>query len=98
MNPIRRSFPDHPVVGEERNPRHCRVSEVMTTEVICCHPDTDIDEISTIMLQRRVRHLPICDDDGKLYGLISIGDVNACHASTQESTITFLNEYIFGRA
>jgi CBS domain-containing protein len=86
------------IVGEERNPRTTRVVDVMTSEVICCHPDTDLDEISTIMQQRRIRHIPICDDAGRLYGLISIGDVNACHASTQEAHITFLNEYIFGRA
>jgi CBS domain-containing protein len=86
------------VVGEERNPGQTQVADVMTTEVICCHPETDIDEISAIMLQRRIRHIPICDDAGRLYGLISIGDVNACHASTREAHITFLNEYIFGRA
>lgn len=86
------------IVAEERNSRKTTVGEVMTREVVCCAPDTDLDEVSTIMQQRRVRHLPVCDDSGKLYGLISIGDVNAFHASHQEAKISFLNEYIYGRA
>jgi len=86
------------VVGEERNPRKTTVGEVMTREVICVPPHTELDEVSAIMLQRRVRHLPVCEDNGTLHGMISIGDVNAYHASHQEATITFLNEYIYGRA
>ncbi len=86
------------IVGEEKNPSTTQVADVMTHEVICCNPETDLEEVSAIMKQRRIRHIPICDDKGKLHGMISIGDVNACYASNQEQTITFLNEYIFGRA
>jgi CBS domain-containing protein len=86
------------IVGEERNPKTTRVNEVMTREVVCCPPDTDLDEVSAIMKQRRIRHLPVCDESGRIYGMVSIGDVNAFYASNQEATITFLNEYIFGRA
>jgi CBS domain-containing protein len=45
-----------------------------------------------------VRHLPVCDDTGRLLGLISIGDLNAYFATFQEQQITFLNEYVYGRA
>lgn len=86
------------VVGEQRDPSQTKVGEVMTSEVICCPPETDLDEVSTIMVQRRVRHVPVCDDDGKLHGMISIGDVNAFHVSHQEATISYLSEYIYGRA
>jgi CBS domain-containing protein len=85
------------VVGERRDPARIKVREVMTKEVICCGPATDLDEISAIMKNRRIRHLPICDEEGDLLGLISIGDVNAVHASNQEATITYLNDYIYGR-
>ena len=40
------------------------------------------------MKNRRIRHLPVCDDDGQLLGMISIGDLNAYDASNQEATIT----------
>jgi CBS-domain-containing membrane protein len=71
---------------------------VMTRDVVCCPPEADIDEASRIMRDRRVRHLPVCDGDGSLLGVISIGDLNAYHASTQEAQIHFLNEYVYGRA
>jgi CBS domain-containing protein len=85
------------VVGERRNPSATQVHDVMTTEVICCGPDTDMDEISSIMKERRVRHLPVCDRDGDLLGMISIGDVNALHTTHQEATITYLSDYLYGR-
>jgi CBS domain-containing protein len=85
------------VLGEKRDPAATSVGEVMTTDVICCGPQTDMDEISTIMKEQRVRHLPVCECDGDLLGMISIGDVNAMHATGQEATITYLNEYLYGR-
>src|SRR5438552_2790088 len=39
------------VVAEQRDPSTCTVGEVMTKEVICCHPDDDLDEISAVMQQ-----------------------------------------------
>ncbi len=85
------------VVGEERSPAQTLVAEVMTGAVICVEPDTDLDEVSEIMKQRRIRHLPVCKA-GKLLGMISIGDVNAVHASNQQAQLHYLNEYIYGRA
>ena len=85
------------VVGENRDPASTLVSTVMTGEVVCCGPDTDVDEISAIMKDRRIRHVPVCDRDGELLGMISMGDVNAVHASHQEAQITYLNEYFYGR-
>ena len=38
------------------------------------------------------------DKDGELLGLISIGDVNAIHASNQQAHLSYLNEYVYGRA
>ena len=86
------------VIGEGRNVQDVTVGEVMTTEVVCCGPETDLDDVSAIMKTRRVRHVPVCGDDGRLHGVVSIGDVNAYHSSNQEQTIHFLNEYIYGRA
>ncbi len=85
------------VMGERLDPHTTEVGDVMTRDVICCAPDTDMDDISTIMKDKRVRHLPVCDQDGDLLGMISIGDVNALHATHQEAKITYLNEYLYGR-
>jgi len=86
------------VVGDSRRPDEILVGEVMTAEVACCPASADLDEVSSIMKNRRIRHLPVCDDHGRLLGLISIGDVNAQHATHQEATIHYLSDYIYGRA
>lgn len=51
-----------------------RVSEVMTTEVIVGHPHDDLKTVSHTMTEKRIRHLPVVDQ-GKLVGLVSIGDI-----------------------
>lgn len=86
------------VVAHERMPNEILVGEVMTGEVVCCGPTEDLDDVKTVMRNRRIRHLPVCDGEGNLLGMISIGDLNAFDASNQEATIHFLNDYIYGRA
>src|SRR5262245_15251929 len=85
------------VVGEEREPAKTLVGEVMTAELVCCTPETTIAEARGAMKNRRVRHLPLVDDDHRLLGLISIGDLNAYETSDHEQTIYLLQEYIYGR-
>jgi CBS domain-containing protein len=85
------------VVGEQRDPARTRVGEVMTTEIVCCTPETTIAEARGAMKNRRVRHLPLVDEDHRLLGLISIGDLNAHATSDHEQTIYLLQEYIYGR-
>lgn len=86
------------VLDAERRPQDITVAEVMTTDVICCPPDTDVEDASQIMKDRRVRHLPVCSADGRLHGIVSIGDLNAFYASHQQQTIHYLQDYIYGRA
>jgi len=85
------------VIAEELPPASVPISTVMTRDVICCSPDDDLDEVSAIMKTRRIRHVPVCDFDGAVSGIISIGDVNAQYASNAEQHIHFLNDYIYGR-
>lgn len=85
------------VVGERRDPATTKVQEVMTTEVVCCTPDTSIEEARGAMKNRRIRHLPVCDGDDRIVGMISIGDLNAHQTTTHEQTIHLLHEYLYGR-
>ena len=85
------------VVGEQRDPARTRVADVMSVEVVCCTPETALDEAGGAMKNRRIRHLPVVEDDGRLLGLISIGDLNAHRQADQEQTIFLLNEYLYGR-
>ncbi|HEV8002772.1 MAG TPA: CBS domain-containing protein [Planctomycetaceae bacterium] len=85
------------VLAEQLDAAKTPVGEVMTTEILCCQPHTTIEEARVVMKDRRVRHLPVVDHEG-LHGMISIGDLNAYEAHSQEVTIHFLQEYIHGRA
>ncbi len=85
------------VMAERREPQDVRLAEVMTTDVICCEPGTEVADASAIMQRKRIRHLPVCDGQGRLMGLISIGDLNAFYASAQEQVIHHLTDYIYGR-
>ena len=82
------------VVADQQSPTTTRIRDVMTRDVMCCAPSVTIDEASRIMRDRRVRHLPICDDSGRVLGLVSIGDINAFHAGVQEATIQLLSDYV----
>jgi CBS domain-containing protein len=69
----------------------------MSADVLCCTPETTIEEVRGSMKNRRIRHLPVVDDQGQMLGLVSIGDLNAQLAAIQEQTIHFLQEYMAGR-
>jgi len=50
------------------------VSAIMTREVATTEPHTSVDELRVLMTERRIRHVPVVDQD-RLTGIISIGDV-----------------------
>ncbi len=71
------------------------VKEIMSANVIFIDPDQTIKNTKAIMIQKRIRHLPVMED-GKLVGIISIGDV--VNAVLEENTfmIDQLYTYIKG--
>ncbi len=85
------------VVAREIAPSQALVGQVMTSDLVCCLPEDDIDDVSRIMRDRRIRHLPVVGPQGQLLGLVSIGDINAHHASTQKAEIHLLKDYVYGR-
>lgn len=69
------------------------VDEIMTTQVLCTSPDRPIDECMALMTEKRVRHLPVMDD-GKVIGVVSIGDLVKAVISEQKFIIEQLESYI----
>lgn len=69
------------------------VSEIMTSPVITCSPDDRVDQLMALMTDERIRHLPV-DIDGRLSGLISIGDVVKYRVSELETEKEAMEEYI----
>jgi CBS domain-containing protein len=51
------------------------VSEVMTPDLLSCHEDEDIGDISENMAENQVRRLPVVDVDKRLIGIISLADI-----------------------
>jgi CBS domain-containing protein len=72
------------------------VDEFMTTEVVCVSPDETMDEVMAIMTNKRIRHLPVCDQ-GKLVGIFSIGDVVKTEIEDKDLLIKSQENYILGR-
>lgn len=52
-----------------------KINEVMTTNLILGVPQDELRAVANIMTEKRIRHLPIVDGQGKLIGIISIGDI-----------------------
>ena len=77
--------------------RETRVDEIMSRDVTITSPNEPVEKCMRLMTEKRIRHLPVCDADGQLKGLISIGDLNAWSVRGQEVTIQYLHEYIHGR-
>jgi CBS domain-containing protein len=51
------------------------VSAIMTDVVEVCSPDDNLDDVMQTMTTHRIRHVPVCSEEGELVGIISIGDV-----------------------
>ncbi|MEE9405206.1 MAG: CBS domain-containing protein [Algisphaera sp.] len=85
------------IVADRQDPAKTFVASVMTRDIVTCRPETELDESRTIFMARRIRHLPVLNEEGKLLGMISIGDVNAWDLNGQECKIAALEEYLYGQ-
>jgi len=83
------------VVAEGRDPDATQVGEVMTRELAVIGPSTRVHQVMAIMTEKRYRHLPVVSD-GRLAGMISIGDVTRWSIKDQQNTIDDLLSYIAG--
>ena len=71
------------------------VRELMTADVITASPDARIEQVMDTMVERRIRHLPIMEQ-GRLVGIISIGDVVNALRQSVEVENRYLHAYIEG--
>lgn len=71
------------------------VKEIMTSHIVYTHPDQPIEECMAIVTDKRIRHLPVMEE-GKLVGIISIGDLVKAIIADQKFMIEQLERYIRG--
>ncbi len=83
------------VVLEGRTSPTTLVKEIMITPVMYIHLDQAIEECMALMTEKRTRHLPVIED-GKLVGLISIGDIVKSIIADQRFLIEQLVRYVSG--
>ena len=84
------------IVLKGKTSRETPVREIMTKKVLWVRPDQTIEEIMALMTNKRIRHLPVLEE-GRLVGVISIGDVVKDIISEQEFVIAQLENYITGK-
>jgi len=82
------------VVAAGRDPAVTRVGDVMTSPVIACEPSTRLDDLRAVMREKRIRHVPIVDE-GRVLGMVSIGDLNTAEARVMTETISYLEQYMY---
>ena len=85
------------VIAAGQSPRKALVKDAMTpiAQMKTVVPSQTVEECMELMTTRRHRHLPVLTD-GKLAGLISIGDVVKSMIDAQQATIQSLEKYITG--
>ncbi len=76
-----------------RTARETAVGEIMTGKVAYVEPDNTVEECMALMTHKRIRHLPVIEN-GRLVGLVSIGDVVKTIISQQQFLIEQLEHYI----
>lgn len=83
------------VVLRGKSSRDTLVRDVMSSQVVCVRPNQTLDQCMAVMTDKRIRHLPVLDQN-RLTGVISIGDVVKAIITEQSIMIDHLKDYIYG--
>jgi len=84
------------VILKGRFSKDTPVREIMSSQVVCVSPSQTVDVCMALMTEKHIRHLAVMEE-GRLVGLISLGDVVKAIIDEQEFTIEQLEHYITGR-
>ncbi len=78
-----------------RSSANTPVRDIMTSKIIHVEVDATIDDCMSLMTEKHIRHLPVFNE-GKLAGVISLGDLVKIIIQEQQKTIEQLGQYISG--
>ncbi|SOE22549.1 CBS domain-containing protein [Spirosomataceae bacterium TFI 002] len=79
-----------------RKAKSTPMTEVMTTNVFTVKEQTNIKDCMELMSEKHFRHLPVVTDEGKVIGVLSVGDIVIALIKEQRQHIKFLERYISG--
>ncbi|MGE5894187.1 MAG: CBS domain-containing protein [bacterium] len=82
------------VILKGKSSKDTAVSELMTTSVVYVTPDNTIEDCMGMMTLKQIRHLPVLNN-GRLEGILTLGDVVKRIISEQEFTIRQLEYYVY---
>ena len=83
------------VIVKGRSSSTTQVGEIMTSKVVTATLEQTVKECMTVMTERKIRHLPVIDDE-RVVGMISIGDLVQAIIAHQQEEIQHLEQYISG--
>jgi CBS domain-containing protein len=83
------------IILQGKSSRETVVREIMSGNVIAVRPGQTVEDCMGLMTDKRIRHLPVLED-GKVIGVVSIGDVVKEMLSEQKFIIEQLEHYITG--
>jgi CBS domain-containing protein len=72
---------------------HVPVCDIMTKEILSASPDDNVDELFGVFTTKRIRHLPVLRD-GRLIGIVSIGDIVKAQHDRLAMENRFMKDYI----
>jgi CBS domain-containing protein len=81
------------VIG--RNARETKISEIMTSDVITVDADQPLEDCMGLMIDKNIRHLPVCEGNN-LLGVLSVRDVLREVIEVQQMMLSQLERYITG--
>lgn len=81
-------------LGAQESVLHDPVASIMTSDVVTVSHDADVSDLMRLMTDRRIRHVPVMDDDDALLGVVSIGDVVKNRMDELEAERAALMDYI----
>lgn len=84
------------VILAGKSPQEEQVKAVMTKKVFYATPDMTVDECMALMTETRTRYMPVLDEDEKILGIISLGDLVKFVVSERDAMIRDLEKYIEG--
>jgi CBS domain-containing protein len=84
------------IILEGKSSKEVLAGEIMSPRVIYIDIDTNIEECMALMINKRIRHIPVYENNN-LAGIISIGDVVKALIDEKEVVINELENYITGR-